>query len=53
MSKIPSVNLLNKIDKIPYEKILPVIDSYKDLYPFSEIVPLSAMKGKNIDELIK
>lgn len=50
---VPVILVLNKIDKIPYEKILPVIDSYKDLYPFSEIVPLSAMKGKNIDELIK
>lgn len=50
---VPVILVLNKIDKIPYEKILPVIDSYKDLYPFNEIVPLSAMKGKNIDELIK
>ena len=50
---IPVILVLNKIDKILYEKLLPIIDSYKDLYPFSDIVPLSAMKRKNIDELIK
>jgi len=50
---IPVILVLNKIDKIPYEKILPIISKYKDLYPFSEIVPLSAIRGKNIDELIK
>lgn len=50
---VPVILVLNKIDKIPYEKILPKISEYKDLYPFREIVPLSAMKKKNIDELIK
>lgn len=50
---IPVILVLNKIDKINYEELLPIIDKYKDLYPFKEIVPLSAMKSKNIDELIK
>lgn len=50
---IPVILVLNKIDKIPYEKILPLINDYKDLFPFKEIVPISAFKGKNIEELIK
>ena len=50
---VPVILVLNKIDKIPYEKLLPLIDKYKDLYPFKEIIPLSAMKRKNVDELIK
>ena len=50
---IPVILVLNKIDKINYEELLPIIDKYKDLYPFKEIVPLSAMISKNIDELIK
>ena len=50
---IPVILVLNKIDKIPYEQLLPKINEYKDLFPFKEIVPLSAMKEKNVDELIK
>lgn len=52
-TKVPVFLLLNKIDKIPYEKILPIIDEYKNLYDFKEIIPISAYKKKNIDELIK
>lgn len=49
----PVMLILNKIDKITYEEVLPKIEEYKDLYPFCEIVPVSAYKNKNIDELIK
>lgn len=52
-TKVPVILVLNKIDKIPYELILPKIAEYKDLYNFKEIVPVSAEKKKNIDELIK
>ncbi len=50
---IPVILVLNKIDKIPYDQILPKIAEYKDVFPFKEIVPVSAFKQKNIDELIK
>lgn len=52
-TNVPVILVLNKIDKIPYEMILPKIDEYKDLYDFKEIIPISAFKQKNIDELIK
>lgn len=52
-TKAPVILVLNKIDKITYEMILPKIAEYKDLYDFKEIIPLSAHKKKNIDELIK
>ena len=52
-NNIPVILVLNKIDKITYEEVLPLINEYKDLYPFKEIVPVSAYKQKNIDELIK
>ncbi len=51
-SDVPVILVLNKIDKIPYKKILPKIEEYKDLFDFKEIVPVSAFKGKNVDELI-
>lgn len=44
--------VLNKIDKLSNEEILKKIDEYKDLYDFSEIVPLSGLKNKNVDRLI-
>lgn len=50
---IPVILVINKIDKIPYDNILPKIEEYKDLFPFKEIVPVSATKSKNIEELIK
>ena len=50
---IPVILVLNKIDKITYEEVLPLIDKYKDIFSFADIVPVSGYKGKNIDELIK
>ena len=50
---VPVILVLNKIDKIKYEDILPLIEEYKNYYSFSEIVPISALNKKNIDDLIK
>lgn len=52
-TKSPVILVINKVDKLTHDEILLKIDEYKDLYPFSEIVPLSALKNNNIDELIK
>ncbi len=52
-TEVPVVLVLNKIDKIPYEQVLPKINEYKDVYPFKDIVPISAYKQKNLDELIR
>jgi len=45
--------LLNKIDRMNKEELLKKIDEVKDLYNFLEIIPLSAIKGINVDDLIK
>ena len=45
--------ILNKIDKVGSEKLLKVIDEAKELYDFDEIIPISALKKKAIDDLIK
>lgn len=52
-TEVPVILVLNKIDKISYDMILPKIAEYKDAFPFKEIVPVSAFKQKNLDELIK
>ncbi len=49
----PIILVLNKIDKLKKEDILAKIDEYKDKYPFSEIVPVSALKKDNIKTLIE
>jgi len=50
--KVPVVLVINKIDTIKKEELLPVIDAYRKLLHFAEIVPVSALKGKNKDTLI-
>ena len=47
----PVILALNKIDRVTRPLILPAIDAYKDLLEFSEIVPVSALKGDNVDRL--
>lgn len=51
-NNIPVILILNKIDKINYQDILPKINEYKDLYDFKEIIPISAYKKKNLEDLI-
>lgn len=45
--------LINKVDQIKKDELLKLIDQYKDLYNFSEIIPISALKGDNVEDLIK
>ncbi len=49
---VPTFLLLNKIDLITPEQLLKTIDFYKDLYDFVEIVPISALKSINVDNLL-
>ncbi len=50
---IPVVLAVNKIDTIPRLQLLPVLDKLKELYDFSDIVPISAQKGHNLDALFE
>ncbi len=44
--------IINKVDTVEKEEILKVIDAYRSQYDFKEIIPISAMKGINTDELL-
>ena len=44
--------VLNKIDKMSEEEIYGAINSYKDLFDFAEIVPISALQKNNVQTLI-
>lgn len=48
----PVILVLNKIDKLNNEGILNAINTYKELYDFSDIVPISAIKDDNVNRLI-
>lgn len=50
--KMPVILVINKVDTIKKEEILAVIDTYRKELDFTEIIPVSAMKGNNVEELI-
>jgi GTP-binding protein Era len=48
----PVFLVLNKIDKIQPDDILPVIDKFRKVMNFAEIVPVSALHGNNVNALL-
>ena len=51
--KTPVILVINKIDTVNKNEILTFIATYKDILDFAEIIPVSALKGENTEELIK
>lgn len=51
--KTPVILVINKIDMVKKEDLLPAIDVYRREYDFADIVPVSARSGDNTDELVK
>lgn len=49
---VPVILVINKIDKLTKDGIMNAINTYKDLYEFADIIPISALKKDNIDRLI-
>ena len=49
----PVILLINKIDLVPRNEVLPLIAEYKDLFPFREIIPVSAIKQDGMDLLVR
>ncbi len=48
----PALLVINKIDTKKKPQVLPVIEAYSSLYPFREIIPVSALKGDGVDRLL-
>ena len=52
-SKKPSILVLNKTDKMKDKaQLLPLIDLYSSEFDFREIIPISALKGDSVDDLL-
>ena len=50
--KTPVILIINKIDTVEKDKILEFIDTYRKIYDFAEIIPVSALRGQNVDDVI-
>ena len=50
--KAPIILVINKVDTIKKEEILQVIDTYRKLYDFAEIIPVSALREINTQDIL-
>jgi GTP-binding protein Era len=49
----PTLLVINKIDLGPKENLLPILEEYRQLYPFEAMIPVCALTGEGIDVLMK
>lgn len=48
----PAVLAINKIDTVKPANLLPVIDAYSKIHDFAEVIPISALQGDGVPELV-
>jgi GTP-binding protein Era len=51
--KTPIFLVVNKIDQVQPDQLLPLIDQYRNQFAFAEVVPVSALQGNNTGTLIE
>ncbi|MDK2847613.1 MAG: GTPase [Desulfuromonadales bacterium] len=51
-SKVPVILVVNKCDLVHRPDLLPLIEAYARRYAFSEIIPVSALTGEGIEEMV-
>jgi GTP-binding protein Era len=51
-TKTPVILIINKVDTVEHDKVFEYIDTYRKLYEFDEIIPTSALRGQNMDDVI-
>lgn len=50
--KTPIVLVVNKIDTVSQDNIIPVLQAYHETGIFTDVIPISALTGKNVDRLV-
>lgn len=50
---LPVIFAINKVDLVKKGKLLPLMEEWDAVYPFRAIVPISALNGTQVDELVK
>ncbi|MBG9590316.1 GTPase Era [Cytobacillus firmus] len=51
--RTPIFLVINKIDQVHPDELFKIIESYKEKYDFSEIIPISALEGNNVETLLE
>ena len=51
-TKTPVILVMNKIDTVPREELPRYLEAYRQIYDFAEMIPVSALKGKNLQAVI-
>lgn len=51
-TKTPVILVMNKIDTVQKEEVPKFLDAYRQIYDFAEMIPVSALKGKNLQTVI-
>ena len=52
-TKTPVILIMNKIDTVPREEIPKFLDAYRKIYDFADMIPVSALRGRNLDTVIE
>lgn len=50
---VPALLAINKIDRIPRKTLLPLLEDYGSRFPFEALVPISALKGDGLEQLLQ
>jgi GTP-binding protein Era len=50
---VPAILVLNKVDLLQREQILPLMKAYSNIYPFAALIPVSALLNSGTDELLQ
>jgi GTP-binding protein Era len=51
--KKPTLLAINKVDTVSKTSLLPIMEEYKEVHPFKEIIPISALKADGLDDLLQ
>ncbi len=51
-NQTPVFLVINKIDQVHPDDLIDIIADYKDKFPFAEIIPISALQGNNVENLL-
>lgn len=50
---VPVFLVINKVDENSHERVAKALNAYAKAFDFKEIIPISALKGKNVDKLLE
>lgn len=52
-TNVPVILVVNKMDETTEERLAKTLKNYSEFFEFKEIIPIAAIKGKNVDTLIE